>query len=213
MSTKPENKQAKRPKLKEVPCLFLDLDGTLRFGPEEMGGKFVNSAEDVHIFPGVIELLSEYKKRGYRLFIVSNQGGIESRQVKREKVIEAFNKTREYLSVDGMCLIDKLYYCPHFLRKGKLHCFCRKPSIGTLVGASAFLRRAHNELVDFERSLVVGDRDEDWQMAINANLGYMAAGEWRIGEHLKELDEAKTNRADQREESRRAQEAGEAAEP
>jgi len=174
----PQRMIQSRPKAKDVPCLFLDCDGTVRKGYDELG-KFVNKPEDVEIFSEVPALLKRYKQLGYRIFFISNQGGIEMRMVSRDEVAANLNRTRDLLSTDGDPVIDQIYYCPHYLRQGRYHCFCRKPQIGMLVGASSFLRKIHNEFVSFDHSIVVGDRDEDRQLAVNANLAFMEAKEWR----------------------------------
>lgn len=60
---------------KRTPVLWLDLDGTVRKGKDELG-KFVNEAKDVIVFAGVREMLKRYKRLGWRIVAVSNQGGL-----------------------------------------------------------------------------------------------------------------------------------------
>src|SRR4051812_18003316 len=60
---------------KTVPVLYLDLDGTVRKGKDELG-HFVNNASEVEVFPEVPALLANYKRQGWRIIGVSNQGGI-----------------------------------------------------------------------------------------------------------------------------------------
>lgn len=176
-----ESPREYRPKNKEVACLFIDLDGTIRHGPEELG-RFVNFPADVVIFPEVPALLADYRARGFRVFIITNQGGVEAKQMNWHDMKANLERTKELLTIEGHRLFDGLYYCPHWLRNGKLHCFCRKPQIGMLTSASAFLKKAHNEVVSFELSLVVGDRAEDERLAANAGLRFLSAAAWRAGQ-------------------------------
>jgi hypothetical protein len=61
---------------KPVPVLFLDLDGTVREGPDDPLGKFVNGPEDVRVFPEAVEQMRRWKDNGGRVLGVTNQGGI-----------------------------------------------------------------------------------------------------------------------------------------
>jgi D-glycero-D-manno-heptose 1,7-bisphosphate phosphatase len=63
------------PKAQEraVPVLYLDLDGTVRHGKDELG-RFVNGPEDVVVFPEAVERMRKWKQGGGRIIGVSNQG-------------------------------------------------------------------------------------------------------------------------------------------
>ena len=56
------------------PALFLDLDGTVR--KTKSGGVCPNHAEDQILLPGVLDKIHEYKRKGYKIVAVTNQGGI-----------------------------------------------------------------------------------------------------------------------------------------
>lgn len=58
-----------------TPVLYLDLDGTVRHGVDDLG-RFVNSPDDVVVFPEAVELMRRWKQGGGRIIGVSNQGGI-----------------------------------------------------------------------------------------------------------------------------------------
>lgn len=56
--------------------LLCDLDGTLT--KPKGGRRFPKDWSDQMLLPGVYDTLSEYRKEGYGIAIVSNQGGIEA---------------------------------------------------------------------------------------------------------------------------------------
>jgi len=70
-----ENEERIPPDIRRVRVLYLDLDGTVRWGLDELG-HFVNNPDDVRIFDGVPDLLRRYRDAGWRIVAVSNQGGV-----------------------------------------------------------------------------------------------------------------------------------------
>lgn len=64
--------------MKQVPVLFLDLDGTVCHGKTELG-RFVNSPEDVVVFPEAVAHMRCWKERGGR--IVSDRRSCRRRRV------------------------------------------------------------------------------------------------------------------------------------
>lgn len=169
---------------KPTPILFLDLDGTIRLGPTERRGQFVNGPEDVELFPGVLDILRSYKERGWRLVTISNQGGVALGYADYHKVARGMDETRRLCAN----LIDKMYWCTHHpdaegddltSKEEKSICFCRKPRIGYVVSAMVELNRTFQELYRPYNCLFVGDMEDDKQCAENANIPFMWAADWR----------------------------------
>lgn len=163
--------------LKRVPILFLDLDGTVRKGFDELG-RFVNCADDVELFPRMPERLLSWKQRGYRIVGVTNQGGIATGQVSYEDVRAAIMRTQA-LSGDAF---DRIYMCQHHPAAHDpemANCFCRKPKMGMLVLAQQDLSDQFGEMYPPHLALMVGDRDEDRQCAESAGVKFQLASEWR----------------------------------
>ena len=77
-----------------VPVLFLDIDGTVRHGRGDALGKFVNSADDVVVFPEAVELMQRWKDDGGCIAGVSNQGGIALGIVDQSDVVDAMIETQ-----------------------------------------------------------------------------------------------------------------------
>jgi D-glycero-D-manno-heptose 1,7-bisphosphate phosphatase len=157
--------------------LYLDLDGTVRFGYDELG-RFVNTLKDVTVFPQVPPLLHAYKKAGWRIVAVSNQGGISLGHMTMHDCIGAMQETNRQCDF----LFDKIAWCQHHPDASDpeyARCWCRKPRIGLLVESALALAQAHFEYYPPHLSLFVGDRPEDRECAEAANIDFMEAKEWR----------------------------------
>lgn len=163
---------------KRVPILFLDLDGTVRKGFDEIG-KFVNVADDVELFPRMAERLLSYKQAGWRIVGVTNQGGIATGQCTFEGARGAIIRTQE-LSGNAF---DKIIMCQHHPAAADpecANCFCRKPKMGMLVMGQLGLNQMYpDEIYPPHLMLMVGDRPEDEQCAKSAGVTFMNAADWR----------------------------------
>jgi D-glycero-D-manno-heptose 1,7-bisphosphate phosphatase len=164
--------------MKRVPILFLDLDGTVRKGYDELG-RFVNIPEDVEVFPHMAERLLAWRQKGYRIVGVTNQGGIATGQCTYENAAAAVYRTQV------LChqTFDRIFMCQHHPAAHDpemANCFCRKPKMGMLVMAQEELSREHpDEIYPPHLMLMVGDRPEDEQCAINAGVAFKWAADWR----------------------------------
>lgn len=166
-----------------VPVLFLDLDGTVRHGYDELG-RWVNGPEDVRVFDGVPELLRRYKEAGWRIAAVTNQGGVALGHLTRDQLYDALTET--YLQCGRA--IDVTEFCPHHPDGGEPSCWCRKPRPGLIYQALRHLGMWHEDEAYLPHlSLMVGDREEDRQCAAAAGVPFMDAADWRTGEHLQEI--------------------------
>lgn len=166
-----------------TPVLYLDIDGTVRWGKGELG-RFVNTADDVRVFDGVADLLWRYKKLGWRIVGISNQGGIALGLVSMEDVARAMLETQR----QTRDAFDKIAWCSHHPNADDPEmavCWCRKPRAGLVIEAALALADRHRgEIYPPHLALFVGDRPEDAACAENAALPFMAADVWRGGKHL-----------------------------
>ncbi len=163
---------------KMVPVLYLDLDGTVRHGADERDGKFVNCADDVVIFDGVRDALAAYKKAGWRIVGVSNQGGIALGIVSMGDVAQAMMRTQQ-LCGDAF---DKLTWCRHHPSadtQEMAKCWCRKPRAGGALQAVLDLAKRTGEIYPPHLALFVGDRPEDEGCADALNVMFIDAKAWR----------------------------------
>ncbi|MGH8257453.1 MAG: bifunctional histidinol-phosphatase/imidazoleglycerol-phosphate dehydratase HisB [Steroidobacteraceae bacterium] len=140
-----------------APVLFIDRDGTLI---EEPPSQQVDRLEQVRLLPGVIAALTELRRAGYRLVMVSNQDGLGSDAYP----IARFEQVQEFLlqlfASQGV-QFEAVFICPHFAHQA---CECRKPLTGLV---TEYLR---GRPLDRARSAMIGDRDSDEQFARNLGI-------------------------------------------
>lgn len=162
---------------KPVPVLFLDLDGTVRHGFDELG-RFVNGPDDVIVFPEAVEMMRRWKNAGGRIIGVSNQGGVALGHMTYDTCIDTMIRTQAL--ADG--LFDKIAFCVHHPAADHpemARCWCRKPRPGLLIETAISLGRRTFEHYPPYMALMVGDRDEDRGAADAANVDFLHAAEWR----------------------------------
>lgn len=159
------------------PVLYLDLDGTVRHGLDELG-HFVNGLDDVVIFPEALEKMRIYKAAGYAIAAISNQGGIATGNVTLDAVTQAITQTHRLC--EGM--FDAICICRHHPAADDpeiARCLCRKPRIGMIVQAQQMIERRYGCVCPTHLALFVGDREEDQLCAAAAGIDFMWAKEWR----------------------------------
>jgi D-glycero-D-manno-heptose 1,7-bisphosphate phosphatase len=140
-------------KMMKKKAIFLDRDNTLI---EDEG--YIHEPEKVRLLPGVPEGLRLLKEHGYLLIVVSNQSGI-GRGYFKEEDFHAVNKKLQELLKPYNVQIDDFFFCPHRPEDG---CNCRKPKTGMIEKA---IKKWN---IDVSESFVIGDKDIDVQLAINA---------------------------------------------
>jgi imidazoleglycerol-phosphate dehydratase/histidinol-phosphatase len=134
-----------------APVLFVDRDGTLI---EEPADNQVDRLDKVRLLPGVFAALSEFRRAGYRLVMVSNQDGLGTERYLQQHFDQVQAFVLRLFASQGI-EFDQVFICPHFEHE---QCACRKPRTGLV---TEFLRRP----IDLERSAMIGDRDTDIEFA------------------------------------------------
>lgn len=161
-----------------VPVLYLDLDGTVRHGYDELD-RFVNGPDDVVVFPEAVELMRRWKAGGGRIIGVSNQGGIALGYQSEKDCANAMIRTHEHCQG----LFDKIAWCRHHPEAAHpemARCWCRKPAPGLLIEAALDVaRRYPGEIYPPYMALMVGDRTEDKECAAIAGIEFRWAADWR----------------------------------
>lgn len=161
-----------------TPVLYVDLDGTVRHGYDELG-RFVNGPDDVVIFPAALEMMRRWKTGGGRIVAVSNQGGIALGYLTESDCAAAMMRTHELTER----LFDKIAWCHHHPRAQHpemARCWCRKPAPGLLIESALDLAGQHRgEIYPPYMALMVGDRPEDEECARLAGIDFQAAADWR----------------------------------
>jgi D-glycero-D-manno-heptose 1,7-bisphosphate phosphatase len=143
----------KPPKMK--PAIFLDRDGTINL---EIG--YLSEPEQFELLPNALVGLKKMQDMGYRLVIVTNQGGIGLGYFTKEDFYRVNKKMLSEVSQAGI-MLDKIYYCPHSKTE---NCPCRKPEIGLILRAKEDLN------LDLSHSYFIGDSAVDIQTGANAAI-------------------------------------------
>lgn len=129
--------------------VFLDRDGVINKRAPK--AEYIIRWDDFVILPNVKEALQLLKKKGYNIYIISNQPGIARKMVTREAVDEINQKFVDVAKSWGV-IIDGVYICPHGWDEG---CWCRKPSPGMLFQAS------YDHVFNLFESYCIGDDERD----------------------------------------------------
>ncbi|SET93778.1 D-glycero-D-manno-heptose 1,7-bisphosphate phosphatase [Salinibacillus kushneri] len=130
--------------------MFLDRDGVINEVLSERV-KFVNHPGDFYLLDGAGEAIRLFNDKGFKVFVVTNQGGIGLGYMKETELGAIHQKMKEDLA-SFEARIDDIAYCPH---KPHAKCFCRKPQPKMLEDL------AHKYEIDLGKSYMVGDRTSD----------------------------------------------------
>ncbi|MBY7145025.1 HAD family hydrolase [Virgibacillus sp. NKC19-3] len=145
--------------------MFLDRDGVIN---EVLTNrvKYVNTPEDFYLLDGVGEAIRCFNMRGFKVFVVTNQGGIGLGLMSQSELYAIHKKMEADLATFGARL-DDIAYCPH---KPHANCAYRKPNPQMILD----LAKKHD--IDLEKSYMVGDRASDIQAGKAAGLKTMIIG-------------------------------------
>lgn len=131
------------------PIVILDRDGTLI---EDTG--YLRDPEPVKLLPHVVEGFRLIRRKGYFIYVVSNQSGVGRGLITMTEFEAVHEKVVKLLSDENL-FADGYGYCFH---KPEDLCKCRKPEIG-LVPEELLGKR-----LDHSKGYVVGDRLGDLQL-------------------------------------------------
>ncbi|RUT36548.1 HAD family hydrolase [Paenibacillus zeisoli] len=131
-------------------AVFLDRDGVIN-EVHSHRVRYVNHPEDLHLLPNAAKAIRLLGEANYKVFIVTNQGGIGLGYMRLETLLEIHIELLQRLSHAGAYL-DDIAYCPHKPRAG---CSCRKPRPGMILDLAA------KHQVDLKHSYTIGDMDTD----------------------------------------------------
>lgn len=148
------------------PAVFLDRDGVLI---KEVG--YITSKEQVELYPRAAEAIATLNRSGWLCIVVTNQSAVAREMLTEAELARIHCYLEDRLKVEGARL-DAVFYCPHFppdegdTEKPPyiVHCSCRKPGKGMVDDALRLFN------IDTKRSLVIGDRESDVMLGLNAGL-------------------------------------------
>jgi D-glycero-D-manno-heptose 1,7-bisphosphate phosphatase len=148
-------------------ALFLDRDGVIN-----VEKNYVYRIEDFEFLPGIFDLCTIAKQRGFLLVVITNQAGIG-----RGYYSEAdFNRLTEWMLEEFQAhdiKIDRVYHCPYHptagIGKYRQESFDRKPNPGMILKA----RQEFN--LNLSQSVLIGDKNSDIEAGRAAGVGYLIA--------------------------------------
>ncbi|TCK61874.1 D-glycero-alpha-D-manno-heptose-1,7-bisphosphate 7-phosphatase [Seleniivibrio woodruffii] len=138
--------------------LFLDRDGIVNI---DKG--YIHKAADIEFVDGIFDLCLLANFKGYKIFIVTNQAGVDRGYYTEEDVQTLHAWMRTQFEARGVEITD-FFYCPHHPNFSG-DCGCRKPNPGMLLLAMNMYD------VDASKSVMVGDKVSDVQAGRNAGVG------------------------------------------
>ncbi|MBX3101427.1 MAG: HAD-IIIA family hydrolase [Bacteroidetes bacterium] len=129
-------------------ALFLDRDGVVN---EDNPGYTWRKA-DFQYTPFIFPLTQAATRLGYKLVLVTNQGGIGKGLYGRTEVEQLHMQMQADFAAQGIAW-HRILYCPH--HPSTSNCLCRKP------GSLLFERAVALEQIDPLQSWMIGDRCRD----------------------------------------------------
>jgi D-glycero-D-manno-heptose 1,7-bisphosphate phosphatase len=163
------------------PALCLDFDGTIR--RNKSGKPFITDVKDIELMPGIEKLIWKYRNMGYLIFGISNQAGVAHGFRLPLEVDHEMNVTLGLFEKNPFHIVK---FCYHD-GAGKVEPYnhrslLRKPDIGmlALMEHEAF---GAGFVVDWDKSLFVGDRPEDAECAKRAGVKFYHIDEFLTMPH------------------------------
>ena len=136
--------------------IILDRDGVIN----QDSDNFIKTVDEFVPLPGSIEAIAKLKHAGYKVYIATNQSGIQ-RGFYTVETLHAMHEKLAALLNNFEVEIDGIEFCPHGPND---NCDCRKPKAGM------YLKIAKQAgLTDCSDIIVVGDSLRDLQAAQTVN--------------------------------------------
>jgi len=144
------------------PALFLDRDGVIN---EDVG--YLHSPQDVRILSGAGRVINAANRLGFKVVVVTNQGGIGLGYYGWGDFAEVQERIEELLAPDR-AEIDAVFASPYHPRGVNAYAHpdhpSRKPNPGMLLSAARWLN------IDLGKSWIIGDHYRDLEAGKNAGL-------------------------------------------
>lgn len=142
-------------------AVFLDRDNTLIDNDGDLG-----DPEGVKLLIGAASALASLRGLGYRMIVVTNQGGVARGKYTEEDVDKVNQRISEVVKATSGAEIDAFYFCPYHpqgtVEKYKREHPWRKPAPGMLLQAAKDLN------LDLSLSWMVGDQMRDVEAGLAA---------------------------------------------
>lgn len=132
----------------------LDRDGVIN---KDLGN-YCYKIEDFEPIPGSIDAIATLRRKGYKIAIITDQGGIEKGIYTQEQVDTLHEHMLKLLGEAGCFTIDAIYYSASSRKDDPF----AKPNVG-------MFKRCEKEIKDikFKEGFYVGDKIKDLKAAMN----------------------------------------------
>lgn len=134
--------------------IILDRDGVINYDSDE----YIKSPEEWVPIPGSLHAIAQLNRRGFQVFVATNQSGIARGFYDLETLSHIHEKMMRELSSHGG-YIEEIFFCPHHPNEG---CLCRKPKPGM------FYQIQEKYSVNLTETFFIGDTMSDIQAAYTA---------------------------------------------
>lgn len=131
----------------------IDRDGTIN----QDIGTYVTDPLQFEPIPGSLEAIAELRKKGYKIVIITNQGGIEKGIMTTDDVDKIHEHMLNLLGSVGCPSIDGIYYSSSSNKKDPF----AKPNIGMFKECEK-----NDKNIKFKNGFFVGDKMSDLKSAI-----------------------------------------------
>ncbi len=139
-------------------AVFIDRDGVIN---NDEGHYYIFKAKDFKLNDGIIEGLQQLQKAGFKLFVITNQGGVAKGEYTEDDVETVHGHFLQTM-FDNDIRITDIYYCPHHDKVAA--CDCRKPKPGMI------LQAIDEHQIDPAQSYLIGDSERDIEAGEAAGL-------------------------------------------
>ncbi len=139
-------------------AVFIDRDGVIN---NDEGHYYIYNTKDFKLNEGLIEGLQLLQNEGFKIIVVTNQGGVAKGEYTESDVQKVHNYFMKLMLEKGIS-ISAIYYCPHHDKV--MDCNCRKPKPGMI------LKGIEEHHIDPNCSYLIGDSPRDIEAGENAGL-------------------------------------------
>lgn len=138
-------------------AILLDRDGVINHDP----GDYTTSLDEFHLLPTALVAMNAWHEAGFKLIVITNQGGIAKGRYTHEAVTQIHDHLRREAELHGAPIADILY-SPHHPDYGLS--LSRKP--GSLMVERAIARHGLNPSACW----MFGDKARDIECALGAGV-------------------------------------------
>lgn len=165
------------------PAICLDLDGTVQYSAS--GSVFISGPDDVALYPDVEDKLWYYRNQGYIIAGLTNQGGVAYGYKTTKGVQEELDAMQRLFKRNPFHWVCRCFnHSSGTVEPFNHKALLRKPGIGMLAVVE-YLSLKWGWVVDWEKSVMVGDRPEDYQCARSAEITFYWANDFFNREYPK----------------------------